>query len=266
MISVGSREVGNLSCEKGIPGILHFLGSESRAASTVHSHMGKSLMKKCIPAFLFALLLSLPNGLPAQDVGVGARIGTLGLGVEAALGLNENFVIRGGIGSFIVDFTGDFSDITYTVTPPSLTTTLGVDIYPTGGSFRLMGGLMYRSEDIRVDSDPITPGSPIEIGDNEYDEAGTLHGELDTKSTAPFVGFGFGRHTSGGFGVSFDLGVAFVGEPNVVLTADGALGSAEGIDEDLRIEEEKFKDDVGQVLQYWPILSFGLKIPLNLGG
>ena len=222
-------------------------------------------MKKSIPACLLALLLTIPTTLQAQEVGIGARIGTLGFGAEAALGLNDNVVIRGGIGSFVVDFDGDYGDIPFTVTPPSLTTTLGIDLYPRGGSFRIMGGLMYRGEDIRLDSE-FEPGESVEIGDNEYDEGGSLHGELDTKSTAPFVGIGFGRHTSGGFGVTLDLGVAFVGEPDVTLTAGGALGQAGDIDQDLEKEIQEVEDDVGSYLQYWPILSFGLKIPLNIGG
>ena len=90
-------------------------------------------MKKSIPVFLFALLLAIPTTLQAQEVGIGARIGTLGFGAEAAVSLNNNIVVRGGIGSFMVDFTGDYADVTYTVTPPSMTATLGIDLYPAGG-------------------------------------------------------------------------------------------------------------------------------------
>jgi len=232
----------------------------------VHTYKGRASMKKSIPVCLFALLLALPTTLCSQEVGIGARIGTLGIGAEAALSLNDNVVIRGGLGSFIVDFTGDYDDIEYTVTPPSLTTTLGIDLYPTGGSFRIMGGLMLRSEDIRLDSDELQAGEVIEIGDGEYDQGGSLQGELDTKSTSPFVGIGFGRHTAGGFGVTLDLGVAFVGDPDVRLTASGALAQAPNITENLETEIQGIEDDVGSYLQYWPIISFGLKIPFNLGG
>lgn len=223
-------------------------------------------MKKSIPVFLFALLLTIPTTLRAQELGIGARIGTLGLGAEAALSLNDNIAIRGGIGSFILDFDGDYDDVNYTVTPPSLTTTLGIDLYPTGGSFRIMGGLMLRSEDIRLDSGDLAESGSVEIGDETYDEAGFLHGEIDTKATSPFVGIGFGRHTSGGFGVTLDLGVAFVGEPDVILTAEGPIASAEGIQTELDREAQNIQDEAGSYLQYWPILSFGVKIPLNIGG
>ena len=106
----------------------------------------------------------------------------------------------------------------------------------------------------------------MDIGDETYDQAGTLHGELDTKNTAPFVGIGFGRHTRGGFGVTFDLGVAFVGEPDVILNAEGPIASEPGLQAELDKEAQNIQDDAGDILQYWPVLSFGLKIPLNIGG
>jgi hypothetical protein len=223
-------------------------------------------MKKCIPVCLLASLLAFPQTVASQELGIGARIGTLGFGAEAAVSFNENIAARGGLGSFIIDFDAEYADIEYTVTPPSLTGTLGVDIYPTGGSFRIMGGLMFRSADIRLESEKLEPGEVIEIGDVEFDQGGWVSGELDTKSTAPFLGIGFGRHTAGGFGVTFDLGVAFVGEPDVILTPQGALASAPNINQEIDTEIAEFEEDIGDILQYWPILSFGLKIPLNIGG
>lgn len=223
-------------------------------------------MKKSIPVCLFALLLVIPTTLQAQDFGLGARIGTFGFGGEAALGLSDRFVIRGGLGSFVVDFTADYEDIKYDITPPSLTGTLGIDVYPTGGSFRVMGGVMFRNEDFRLDSCELSECGPIEIGGVTYDESGSLHGDFDTRSTSPFLGIGFGRHTSGGFGVTLDLGVAFVGEPDVSLTPEGEIAGADGIQQSLDAHAQEIEDDVGSYMQYWPILSFGLKIPLSSGG
>jgi hypothetical protein len=220
-------------------------------------------MKMRAPFCLLIALLAIPQTAFAQNFGIGARIGTLGFGAEAALGLSDHFVVRGGLGSFMVDFDADFEDLEYTVTPPSMTGTLGIDLYPMGGTFRIMGGLMFRGEDFRLDSCDLAECGPVEIGDEIYDVAGTLHGELETKSPAPFLGIGFGRHTSGGFGVTFDLGVAFLGEPDVVLTALGPLGSEPGIQESLDQEAQTIEDDLGKYYKYWPILSFGVKIPIG---
>lgn len=209
------------------------------------------------------LLLAIPSTLSAQGFAIGGRAGTLGFGAEAAIGLTDNVAIRGGLGSYIFQPDGDFDEITYTVTPPSLVGTLGVDFYPTGGSFRFMAGLMFRKGDFEGQSGDLSQAGGVELGDNEYDEAGTLHATLASKSTAPFVGLGFGHHTKGGFGLFLDLGVAFMGDPDVGLTAQGPIASVQGIQQDLDKEAQKVEDDVGSYLNYWPILSLGVKIPLG---
>jgi len=220
-------------------------------------------MRTRAPFFFLITLLAIPQTMFAQNFGIGARIGTLAFGAEAAYSFSDHFAIRGGVGSFIVDFETDIEDIEYTVTPPSLTTTVGIDIYPLGGTFRIMGGLMFRGEDFQLDSCDFAECGPVEIGDEIYDVAGTIHGELETKSTAPFVGIGFGRHTSGGFGVTFDLGVAFVGEPDVILTATGSLANEPEIVESLQEEAEIIEEELGHYYKYWPILSIGVKIPIG---
>jgi len=215
---------------------------------------------------LFGLLLALlaiPQTLVGQTFAIGARAGTLGFGAEAALGLSDHFVVRGGLGSFIFDFTGDYGEVEYTVTPPSMTGTLGIDLYPGGGSFRLMAGIMFRDGDFEMESGNITEHGPIEIGDGEYSEPGTLHGTLATRSTAPFLGIGFGRHTDGGFGFFVDLGVAFVGEAEVTLEAQGPIATVPGFQEDLEREAQFIEDEAAPYLKYWPILSLGVKIPFN---
>ncbi len=217
------------------------------------------------PATLILLiaLLVIPQTLAGQRFALGGRAGTLGFGAEAALGLSDNFVVRGGLGSFIFEFEGEQDGVDYTVSPPSMTGTLGIDLYPTGGSFRLMAGLMFRNGDFELKSSDLAEAGGIEIGDGEYTESGTLHGTVATSSTAPFVGLGFGRHTSGGFGFFLDLGVAFVGEPEVTLTAQGDIASVPGFQEDLDREAQNLEDDAAPYLKYWPILSIGVKIPVG---
>ena len=219
-------------------------------------------MRACALLCLLLVSLAFPQTLSAQNFGVGARIGTLGFGGEAALGLSDQFVVRGGIGSFVLDFNGDYGDVTYTISPPSLTGTLGMDFYPAGG-LRLMAGLMFRRGDFTMESGDLAGAGGITIGDNEYTEGGTLTGTMATRSTAPFVGLGFGHHTQGDFGFFLDLGVAFVGDPEVSMEGQGAIASVPGFQEDLDKEAQKIQDEAATYLKYWPILSVGVKIPLG---
>ncbi len=220
-------------------------------------------MRTRAPYCLVIALLAIPQGLPAQGFGFGARAGTLGFGAEAALGLSDHLVVRGGLGSFLLDFEGEFDGIEYTVTPPSMTGTLGIDLYPAGGSFRLTAGIMFRDGDFELESGDLSQAGSFEIGDTTYTEAGTLTGAFATKSTAPFVGLGFGHHTKGGFGVFLDLGVAFVGEADVTMRAHGDIASVSGFQQRLDEEIQNLEDDAAPYLKYWPIISFGVKIPFN---
>lgn len=220
-------------------------------------------MRKSILVFPFLVLFGLPHCLTGQSLALGARAGTLGFGAEAALGLSDNLVIRGGLGSFFLEIDGEYDEVEYTVSPPSVTGTLGLDFYPTGGSFRLMAGLMFRGGDFELQSGDISETGGVELGDNEYDEEGTLKGVLATNSTAPFVGLGFGRHTRGGFGLFLDLGVAFMGTTEVDLSAQGPIAGVPGIQEDLDREARSIEDEAGDYLEYWPVLSIGVKIPVG---
>jgi hypothetical protein len=220
-------------------------------------------MRLRAPLIPLLLLLAFPPAVSAQGFALGARAGTLGFGAEAALSLSENLVARGGLGSFIIDYEGEFDGVDYTVTPPSLTATLGLDFYPTGSTFRLMAGLLLRSGDFEMESGDLAQAGGVDIGDETYTESGTLEGALSTNSTAPFLGLGFGHHTRGGFGFFLDLGVAFVGDPKVTMEGKGAIASVPGFRQELDKEVQQIEDDAGSYLKYWPILSLGVKIPIK---
>lgn len=220
-------------------------------------------MTKRLAPSLLALVLALPGSAGAQGLGVGVRGGSLGFGGEAAVGLSSFLAIRGGFGFFPLQLNIDYSGVDYTVKPPSSLGTVGVDLYPGGRSFRLMAGLLLRSGDVELESGDLGQAGPVEIGDNEYDQAGTISGVLKTESRAPFFGIGFGRHTAPGFGVSLDLGIALVGDPSVELSASGPITQVPGFNEDLQAEAQTIEDETGGVLKYWPVLSFGIKIPIR---
>ncbi len=98
--------------------------------------------------------------------------------------------------------------------------------------------------------------------DNQYGAWGDGGGFGGSNSDGR-VGLGFGRHTQGGFGFFVDMGVAFVGDADVSLEAQGPLAAVPGIQQDLDLEVQDLEDDVGSYLTYWPILSIGVKIPLG---
>lgn len=207
------------------------------------------------------LLASVPATVYAQ-FSVAPRIGTLGLGADLGLRLAPVVTARAGFGLIPVEPRTTFDDVEYEVTIPG-TVTLGLDLHPGGGGFRLSGGIMMQNDDLALEA---TPTGSVEVGDQTYtaEEIGTLRGVVTNSDVAPFVTLGFGKHGQPGIGLSLDLGVAFLGDPDVALSGDGELADDPAFQAALRAEEERVQDDVDRYARFYPIVNVGLRI--GLGG
>ncbi len=218
-------------------------------------------MRKYILALVALALIAVPTSTAAQ-IGIAGRVGTLGLGAEIGLELSENIVLRGGMGFTPLELGNDFSDMTLTATFPS-TISAGIDLFPGGGSFRISGGVLFHPDEIELEG---IPTGSVDIGGTTYSQSdlGTLSGTIGGSSEiAPFVTIGWGKHTSSGFGLFLDLGVAYQGEPEVDVTVSGPIAADETFISNLDQEVAQFEDDLGPYLKFYPILSIGMKIGIG---
>jgi len=219
-------------------------------------------MNRILWIALALVLPATPSLLWGQGLAIGGRAGTLGFGGEVALGFSEVLVIRGGFGVFPYEYEDTFEDTDYTVTLPSAIWSAGIDIYLGGGPIRIMGGVVGRTDDVELYSE-FTESA--EIGGTVYNVPGTLSGVLKQDPIAPFAGIGFGKHTEGGFGFFLDIGAALSSKGDVVLVPGGQVAQVPGIQESLQVEADRVREDAGGLLKVWPIVSAGIKIPLNFG-
>lgn len=210
-------------------------------------------------ALAIAVLATLPVAGSAQGLGLGPRIGTLGLGAEVALGLTDQIVVRGGVGFVPWEPTVGLSGVDVTLKAPTVYN-VGLDLY-LSDAVRIGGGMLFRTDDPRVTG---RFGSDQDIGGTTFtpQQIGTLTGVLDSKDTAPYMLIGFGRHTASGVGLFLDLGVAFIGDPTVRLSAEGGTLSADAdpLMSALQQEASDFEDDMRGYLKLWPILSLGIRL------
>jgi hypothetical protein len=219
-------------------------------------------MRKTILALTLVTLVGLAPSASAQGVGIAGRAGTVGIGVEGALGLSPNLVVRGGLALMPFEFESTIDDIDFTVELPDSWYNIGLDFYPTG-SFRIGGGMLFKSEGPTLTGEPTTS---VDIGGVDYtpEELGTLHGSLVSGDTAPYVLIGFGNHTDAGFGFFVDLGVAFLGDPEIELDAQGGSYPDQAeLRRQLDLQETELEDEAGQYLSYYPFLSVGVRFGLN---
>jgi len=221
-------------------------------------------MRKSLLALSTAAIVALPGALTAQGFGVAARAGTLGLGAEAAVGLSDALVLRGGLGLMPLEPSATIDDIDFTLTLPETWFNVGADLY-LSGSVRIGGGMMFKPDDPTLVAE-ITGTQTITIGDQTYSasELVQVDGILDSKDQAPYVLIGFGKHTKSGIGLFLDLGAAFIGEPTVSLTASGPVANEASVQAELRKQETNIENDLGTYLKVWPIINIGLKI--GVGG
>ncbi|HSG49564.1 MAG TPA: hypothetical protein VLA43_17215 [Longimicrobiales bacterium] len=222
-------------------------------------------MRRRSTAGLLAFVTLAPAALSAQGIGVGAHAGLNGFGVDVGLGLSSNLVLRGGISLAPEDYflTGllpsDISGIEYDVILPRTTLRAGLEFHVLG-PLKLMGGIMYRSDDLVTRA---TVRQSIEIGGTTFDESGTVEARLDQNSMMPYAGVGFGKMSSG-FGIYLDLGIAYSGEADIVMTAYGDLANAPGIDAALQEEADQYLEDAPTTIKkLYPILQVGVKFGLG---
>lgn len=223
---------------------------------------------------LLILLASLPaSGRPALalqgNISVGGRVGTLGMGAEVTVALSERVAIRSGIGfsGFSVDVTerSNLADNrTAELSLPGALLTLGAE--GSFGVLRAEAGLLMRSGDPAYE---ITYGSgaSIDIGGGYYREpdVGTLTTTLVSRSIAPYALLGFAPNLSRGIALVVDLGAAFPLDAGLEMSATGdpAVLNSSGFRADLETERRDAEADAGAFLNYWPIISIGLRYGLR---
>lgn len=212
-----------------------------------------------ISALVAALAALAPSALSAQGISIAPKVGTTGLGGDIVVGLTPKLAIKGGVGFIPVTYEGDFDGNDYTVEPPPLYGTVALDI-AVAGPLRIMGGLLYRSEDILFDTE--VTGS-IEFNGETYTESGVITGAVTSSTVSPFLGLGLGGVIGPGVGLYIDAGVAFTGDPGVELSATGDVTGVPGFQEDLEAERRSIEDDIGEYYRYWPVLNIGLKFGIG---
>ena len=219
---------------------------------------------------LMALLASGRPALALQgNISAGGRVGTLGMGAEVTVALNERMAIRGGVGflGFDIDVT-ERSNLagnrTAELSLPSALHTVGAEA--SFGVLRAEAGLLMRSGDPAYE---ITYGSgaSIDIGGGYYREpdVSTLTTTLVSGPVAPYALLGFAPDLSRGIALVVDLGAAFPLDAGFEMSATGspAVLNSSGFRADLETERLEAEDDAGAFLNYWPIVSIGLRFGLR---
>ena len=219
--------------------------------------MKQSFQKYSLVAVLGAAL-SMNLTAQAQEVAVGVKTGTLGMGIEVITPLKTDLNGRLGFNYFSLNDSQDLTDIDYDIDITLLTFSALLDWHPFGNSFRLSGGAFYNGNNADVKS---KAAGSVDIGNQTFfiGPADQVSGEVDFRKFAPYLGFGWGNNLGDQkkIAISLDFGLMFQGSGNVDLQANGLLASAPGIDAALANEESEAEDEF-DAFNYYPVISLGL--------
>ncbi len=195
---------------------------------------------------------------------VGAKIGTLGAGIEYVHPISSKIAVGIGVNGLSADGEVEESGIKFDADFNMNTVSLLGDFHPWGNGFRISGGLMSNGNKFDLDGTPVAGGESITIGDETYtpDQLGSVESKISFKDTAPYLGIGWGHapQSGKGFGFDADLGVLFQGSPIVSFTATcGNLSDAQCDELQAEVDKEsaQLKTD-SEEFDVYPVISVGV--------
>jgi hypothetical protein len=207
-----------------------------------------------------AIRQSTPPERQPMGLGVTARVGTLGIGLDVAKSFTPQIDGRLGFNFGSIGYNRTDSGISYDSTLNLSSIQLFGDYYPFGSGFRVTGGLLAQNNRFSVTSKPSSGGTyTIDNQSFSANDVGNLTGEFKyANSIAPYLGIGFGKPSNEGFGFNADLGVMFTGAPKVTLNASNQTFNNNPItraqiDNQVRQTENDLKG-----FNVYPVLSVGV--------
>ena len=212
-------------------------------------------------AVLLLSLMTAGSAAAGDNLSMGIKAGTLGLGLEATWRPIPWLDLRVGGNMYDYDDSGSQADINYDATLQLETYYLtGNFLFPVS-PFRVTVGAFSNGNELQMvsmdqttyivgDSQPLSPT-----------EVGTLRSTTYFEDVAPYLGVGFDFSIAGKVGLSLDFGVLWQGDPLVSLTSDGTLAtenSQAGDDfrADLVVEQMQLETEF-EDFKAFPVISLG---------
>lgn len=192
-------------------------------------------------------------------IGLAAKIGTTGPGLEATIGIMDGLNLRAGGYYFRLRHGGAVHDVEYDFDVKLASIPLLVDWHPFVNEFRITGGVVYNRNMSDLDG---TPDRDTKIGDNTYtpEQIGELSGSVRFNNWAPYIGLGYGNAVLDAdktWGFVFDIGIMWQGSPSVGLSASGTMKDNPLFQQNLAMQKNDIQDNA-DVFRIYPVLSFGI--------
>ncbi|NRB10703.1 MAG: hypothetical protein HRU35_03705 [Rickettsiaceae bacterium] len=195
-----------------------------------------------------------------DTVSIAAKVGTLGIGVDARTPIYENqFFIRGGANYYKFSKNFDEKGIKYSGKLRFFTVPVLVDYHPFRNSgFKLSGGLAYNANEVKATATPTVSKS---IGNKNYtpEQIGTINSKLKLGTPiAPIftVGYDSSFVSKSSLSFNFEIGAMYSGTPKLTVTATGSR--AQEFLPELKKDADKALNDAKKLLRITPVIAIGI--------
>jgi hypothetical protein len=206
-------------------------------------------------SILLLALLSTGIAHAEHQFGVGVKAGTLGLGLEASWQRLTYLELRIGAMAFDYNDDGDVAGIDYEQELSLQSFYATANIHFTDSPMRVTAGYYSNGNELLLTNDQMVDQ---EIGGVIFPGAGigTLSSTTTFANGAPYFGIGYDFMIKGKIGMNVDFGVLWQGDPEVTLTADGALSGDPGFQAALEAERQELEEDLSD-FKALPVLQIG---------
>lgn len=217
---------------------------------------------------LMPCLTLLPAAARAEQA-VSGSLGTTGLGVEWITPLNDTLRARVILTYMAINIDLEEDDIDYEIEFSSANLGAVLEWHPFESGFRVSGGLVGTNFGFDLQSD--SSQQSYSIGDKTYGGTLQLDGDVEFASVAPYLAVGWSSDLDDyGLYLGLELGVLYVGSPNLSLDASGQVTSDDfnggrpvnaansaDFQADLERERENLEDAL-EDYSFYPILTLSV--------
>ncbi len=206
--------------------------------------------------------------------GIGIKVSSLGIGIEAASALSSRTNVRVGFNGFNFNPTFSKDGVNYGGQLTFRSAEAHFDWFPTGGNFHLSPGVLYNGNVLKATAG-VPGGQSFTLGGTTYysDYSNPINGNgrLNMNKVAPTFVLGWGNilpRSGRHFSVPFEIGAGYVGSPKVALSLYGSACDSTGlfcrnvssdptIQSNIQAEQTKINNSASP-FKFYPIISTGI--------
>lgn len=201
-------------------------------------------------------LLGTQSAIADDNIWLGAKAGTLGIGFEATWRPTPILDFRAGVNNYSYNTNSAEAGIDYDSELDLNTFYATANLRAPMSPFRLTAGIFSNKNEVILVSQS---SATYDIGGMTYTgaEVGTLNAAVAFEKTAPYLGVGADFRIADTLGLNFDLGVLWQGTPVVGMTASGPITLDPNFQAELAAETVELQNALNNYKAY-PVVSIGL--------